>query len=131
MQFKYKKYGSGILRPVIPVEIVHKDRLVSYEVLVDSGADSCIFNAEIGELLGLDIESGERQKVSGITGVVETYYVHNVDIKVGGWLYKVKVGFLPSIAQIGYGVVGQEGFFDIFIIKFDLKKGTVELKERS
>lgn len=130
MKFKYKKYGPEILRPVIPVEIIHKNCAVPYEVLVDSGADLCIFDAQIGELCGIDIMSGERQEISGITGVGENYYVHEVVIKIGGWSYKIKAGFLPHIAKLGYGVVGQKGFFDIFIVKFDLFKEEVELKER-
>ena len=130
MKFKYKKYGSGILRPVIPIEIIYKDCAVVYEVLVDSGADFCIFDAQIGEILGIDIESGEKQEVWGITGVGERYYVHPVTIKIGGWLYKIKAGFLPNIARLGYGVVGQQGFFDIFVVKFDLLKEEIELKER-
>ena len=130
MKFKYKKYGTSILRPVIPIEISYQDRSVPYEVLVDSGADFCIFDAEIGELLGIDITNGEPQEVGGITGKVETYYVHTVTIKVGGWPYKAKVGFLHNIARLGYGVVGQKGFFDVFIVKFDLLKEEIELKGR-
>jgi len=61
MKFRYKKYGPGILRPVIPVEIAHQDRSVPYEVLVDSGADFCIFDSQIGELLGIDITRGEKR----------------------------------------------------------------------
>jgi hypothetical protein len=130
MKFKYKKYAPGILRPVIPIEIVYEGRAVTYEVLVDSGADFCIFDAEIGELLGINVKEGEPQKVSGITGVVEFYYVHPVTIKVGGWSFSIKAGFLPNIARLGYGVVGQKGFFDIFVVKFDLLKEEIELKER-
>ena len=130
MKFKYKKYGPGILRPVIPIEISYKDHSVPYEVLVDSGADLCILDAEIGELLGLDVKSGEPQKVSGITGTAETYYAHPVTVRVGGRSLSVKVGFLPNIARLGYGVVGQKGFFDIFVVKFDLLKEEIELKER-
>ena len=130
MKFKYKKYFQGILRPVIPIEIINKDHSLHYEVLVDSGADFCIFDAEIGELLGLDITSGEKRSVSGITGVPEIYYAHSVTIKVGGWPYKIQAGFLPKIAQSGFGIVGQKGFFDIFIVKFDLLKEEIELKER-
>jgi hypothetical protein len=130
MKFKYKKYAPGILRPVIPIEIVYKGRAVPYEVLVDSGADFCIFDAEIGDLLGINVKEGDPQKVAGITGVVESYYVHPVTIKVGGWSFSIKAGFLPNIAQLGYGVVGQKGFFDIFIVKFDLLKEEIELKER-
>lgn len=130
MKFKYKKYATGVLRPVIPVEITHKNRSVPYEVLVDSGADFCIFDAQIGEILGIDVSSGEKKEVWGITGAGEYYYVHSVTVKVGGWSYKVRVGFLPGIARLGYGVVGQKGFFDIFVVKFDLLKEEVELKER-
>ncbi|TSC83595.1 MAG: Uncharacterized protein G01um101413_973 [Parcubacteria group bacterium Gr01-1014_13] len=130
MKFKYKKYGPGILRPVIPIEITYKDRSVPYEVLVDSGADFCIFDAEIGELLGIDVRNGEPQRVGGITGVIETYYVHPITIKVGSRPYSVGAGFLPNIARLGYGVVGQKGIFDIFVVKFDLLKEEIELKER-
>ncbi|MBI4160302.1 MAG: aspartyl protease family protein [Candidatus Yanofskybacteria bacterium] len=132
MKFKYKKYGPGILRPVIPVEITYKDkdRAVPYEVLVDSGADFCIFDAQIAEVLGIDVLRGDKQEVWGITGVGEPYYVHDVTLKVGGWPYSVRVGFLPNIARMGYGVVGQKGFFDIFVVKFDFLKEEIELIPR-
>jgi len=130
MKFRYKKYGPGILRPIIPIEIIYKDRVIPYEVLVDSGSDICIFDAQIGELLDIDITSGEKQEVWGITGVGESYYIHSVKIKVGGWTYEIKAGFLSNIASMGYGVVGQKGFFDIFTVKFDLLKEEIELKER-
>ncbi len=110
MKFKYKKLGPGILRPVIPVGIEAGGKALQYEVLVDSGADLCIFDAQIGEVLGIDIESGKKQLVGGITGVQEAYYVHPVTLVVGGWKYKTEAGFLANIAKIGYGVVGQKGF---------------------
>lgn len=130
MKFRYKKYGPGILRPVISIEVEHEDRSVPYEVLVDSGADFCIFDSQIGEILGIDIESGEARNVAGITGVIETYYVHPLTIRVGGYPFKIKAGFLPGVSRFGYGVVGQIGFFDIFVVKFDWVKEEVELKER-
>lgn len=130
MKFEYKKYAPGILRPVIPIEVSYQNQSVPYEVLVDSGADFCIFDAQIGEILGIDIVKGEKILVGGITGVVEPYYVHPVRIKVGGWEYRMRAGFLPNIARLGYGVVGQRGFFDIFVVKFDLLKGEIELKPK-
>lgn len=130
MRFKYKKYAPGILRPVIPIEIIHKGISVPYEVLVDSGADFCIFDAQIADILGINVKEGKKMEVAGITGVIEPYYVHPVTIKVGGWPFDIQAGFLPGIAKFGYGVVGQKGFFDIFIVKFDLLKEEIELKER-
>ena len=35
-----------------------------------------------------------------------------------------------GIARLGYGVVGQKGFFEIFVVKFDLLKEEIELKQR-
>jgi len=130
MKFRYKKYGHGILRPIIPVDVCYRNFCVPYEVLVDSGADFSIFDAQVGEVLGISLKAGEISEVWGITGVGEPYYVHPITIKVGGWAHDVKVGFLPNIARMGYGVVGQRGFFDIFVVKFDLIKEEIELIER-
>lgn len=67
-----------------------------------------------------------------ITGAQsEVYYVHRVAMKVGGRPFLVEVGFLRGLsARYSYGVVGQGGFFDIFIVKFDLIKEEVELLGR-
>lgn len=130
MKFKYKKYGPRALRPVVPIEIMYGGNSVHYEVLVDSGADLCIFDAQIGEILGIDTEKGEKDFVSGITGTPEPFYIHPVSIRVGGWEYKIKAGFKPNTSKINYGVVGQIGFFDIFVVKFDLLKSEIELKSR-
>lgn len=130
MKFRYKNYGQGTLRPVIPIEVGYNGIAVPYEVLVDSGADFCIFDAQIGEILGVYIEKGEKFNVAGITGKLEPYYVHPVTIKVGGWDYKIKAGFMPNMGRFSHGIVGQKGFFDIFIIQFDLLKSEIELKPR-
>ena len=114
MKFRYKNYGQGTLRPVIPIEINYKHISVPYYVLVDSGADFCIFDAQIGEILEIDIEKGEEFYVAGITGKLEPYYVHPITIKEGGWNYEIKAGFMPNMGQFSYGVVGQKGFFDNF-----------------
>jgi hypothetical protein len=140
MKFYYSKVllpvkseilGSSILKPIIPVKIIVGDKVIRYSALVDSGADFCIFDAEIGENLGLDIKSGKRELFGGIQarGGAEAYF-HEVKLNVGGWEYKTIVGFSYDIAKHGFGVLGQKGFFDIFMVKFDLLKGEIELKER-
>ncbi len=128
MKFKYKRYSPTVLRPVIPIEIVHRNNSVKYEVLVDSGADLCVFDAQIGEILGIAVETGEKRIVRGITGIPEYYYLHRVEIKVGGLNHSAEVGFFPKMDKNTYGVVGQKGFFDHYSIKFDLNKKEIELK---
>ena len=134
MKFRYKKYGEAtrytVLRPVIPVEVKYQSNSVRYEVLVDSGADLCIFDEQIGRLLGIDIKSGRKGKVFGITGEEgEEYYIHPITMNVGGWDHKINAAF-KKLSNVSYGVVGQLGFFDKFIVKFDLLKGEIELKDR-
>ena len=129
MKFRYKRYSPSVLRPVVPIEISCKNKSVIYEVLIDSGADICIFDAEIAQILRINILSGEKQTVAGITGTPEFYYIHEVTLNIGGWKHKAKVGFLKNISKQGYGIVGQKGFFDRYSVKFNLNKEEVELKE--
>lgn len=131
-KFRYKKLGPKFIRPIIKVEVLNKSgsKSCKYEVLVDSGADLSIFDAEIAALLDIDLESGQEARVYGITsGEPEPYYMHEVWINVGGHKYKTVVGFKRGLND-SYGVVGQTGFFDEFVVKFDLMKEEVELKER-
>ncbi len=131
MKFGYKIYDHGVLRPVIPVQVIYKNTIVFYEVLIDSGADSNIFSSDIADVFGIDITSGEEGKVAGIIGESKAIYFHYLNLRISGKLFKnVRVGFLKEMGQYAYGVVGQKGFFDIFVVKFDLVKEEIEIKER-
>ncbi len=132
MKFKYAKYGAQTLRPVIPIILKNKGNEIGYEVLVDSGADMCLFDSEIGEAIGIDIKKGQMREVFGVGGKASVYYWHKITIKVGGWEYPIEAGFMPSVSGrvMPYGIVGQKGFFENFVVKFDLLKEEVELRTR-
>lgn len=83
MKFPYKKYAPKTLRPVIPIEIIYEDESITYEVLVDSGADCNIFDSQLGEVLGINISSGRKSEIAGITGVGQPLFIHKVDLRVG------------------------------------------------
>ena len=133
MKFKYKKFlqrdFSTTIRPIIPVTLSHGEKALEHEVLIDSGADMCLFDAAIGEYLGLDVESGEEAVLAGVTGGGELFYWHTVILRVGIRDLKTRVGFTRDIAS-SYGIAGQKGFFDAFVVTFDYKKQEIELKER-
>ena len=86
---------------------------IGYFALLDSGADECIFKAEIAKLIGIkDITTGIKRTTFGIVdGVEGEYFLHKVKLNVGGWNYDMEVGFMPKISKMGYGVLGQKGFF--------------------
>ena len=141
MIFKYLEFplekqsvvlGESILRPIIPIKAFHNGVTAKYAALIDSGADFCIFDAEIGEYLGIDVKSGLEETFGGVQengGAVA--FFHEITLGIGDYSLQTPVGFSYDIAKHGYGLLGQKGFFDIFVVKFDLVKKEIELKERS
>ena len=131
MKFGYVRYGS-VLRPVIPITVRHGRNEIVYQVLVDSGADICLFDEEIALALGIPIRQGAMKTVFGVGGKSSVYYVHRVEIGVNGKFKETEIGFMPHVAGsvMQYGIVGQKGFFDRFTISFDLLRGEVQLQER-
>jgi len=49
----------GIQKPVITVVLSHNDIKVRTLALIDSGADMSLFDADLAEVLGLKLKSGE------------------------------------------------------------------------
>jgi len=73
MKFEYKRFrvadSPDFTRPIIPILIRNprdpSSAAIGYEALVDSGADYCVFPAEVAELLDIDIMAGELQRGGG------------------------------------------------------------------
>lgn len=130
MKFPYVRYGKTP-RPIIPIILKHGANEIGYNVLIDSGADLCLFDAEIGSLLGIEVEKGAAKEVFGVGGKASLYYLHTITILVGGWPFTIEAGFMPSVGGrvIPYGLVGQRGFFEMFTVKFDYSKEEIEMKE--
>ena len=132
MKFPYKRYHITFRRPVIPVVICYGTRELQYEALVDSGADVSLFDWEIANALGIKTTGGTPYEVLGVGGGISVYYFHTVVLTVGEVSYKTKIGFTgnPTGQTIPYGILGQRGFFDKFIVGFDLLQEEITLKLR-
>ena len=142
MKFEYKKfpipYSDAFStrhfssRPVIPIIIKNpvNGRTIGYEALIDSGADFNILPAEVGEIIGLDIKNGKMVEFGGIGSGGHAAYFHKVKISIGGIEHQLDCSFSYDIVKSGYGILGQEGFFDHFIVKFDHSKKEIEIKDK-
>lgn len=140
MKFKYRRFdlfpssdffGKFLLKPIIQIRVSIGDTVVKYAALIDSGADFCIFDAGIGDYLGLNVKSGIEIGFGGIQNAgTAKAYLHQVNLEIGGIQFKTDIGFSYDISSRGYGIFGQKGFFDLFSVKFDLKKEDIELKEK-
>jgi hypothetical protein len=55
--------------------------------------------------------------------------VHVVEIIVNEISTFIKAGFMANVSgdDTTYGILGQKGFFDSFVIKFNLSKREIEL----
>ena len=120
-------HRKSIEKPLIPVRLVYNGKNVDLITLLDSGADDCIFNAKLGEMVDIDVRKGKIGRYTGIgEGGIKAYF-HNVIIEVGGWRHPCYIGFSY---ETPLSFLGQNGFFNLYRIEFDLEKRSIELKER-
>lgn len=132
MKFSYTKVPSSdprkrwVSRPIISVVLTHKES-TSIVAIVDSGADKSLFDAEVGKDIGLDVESGEVEYFGGIGGSRINAFVHRVQLQVIDIdkTIEIQVGFAENLGISG--ILGQEGFFDAFRIKFEKDHDTFEI----
>jgi len=114
-------------RPYLIVRVLNGDRHKDVVSLVDSGADVCLFHSDIGRMIGIEIEAAPRLAFQGVSGVKEVAYLHRVDILVRGLSsISLDVGFTNSMA-VGTGLLGQRGFFEQFLINFQLNLKSFEV----
>lgn len=108
-------------RPMLQIEIFGKKGSQKFNALIDSGADYSLFNIQVAELLGLDMSKAKVVPFLGISGPQAVFVrtLDGVEIQVNGLDKKVKipVGFIDS--ESVSLLLGQEGFFDQFRIKFE------------
>ena len=116
--FNYAKTGLWY-RPIIPVTLKFNKIEFSYLALLDSGADFNIFHADIAKILKIDLSKLRNPiNFSGINGKGTGYFTA-IDIGVGSSYINTPVIFSNSISDNGYGILGQQGFFNKYRIEFD------------
>jgi hypothetical protein len=105
--------------PVLAVSIIYRHaESRRLEAIVDSGSPFCLFHADIGRGLGMEVESGAGRELGGVIGGVrrKTYY-HMVKLKLAGTIIPVVAGFCPELS-VG-AILGRMGFFDNYRITFN------------
>ena len=114
------------LRPRIRIRLKHRDRFVDLFALIDSGADDCLFPIGLANLLGLELPPQNVGLYVGISPGQMTAIFDTITVEVGDWSYPLYAGFLDS--PRAPALLGQNGFFSEFEVKFNLQKETIELK---
>jgi len=114
--------------PIIPITILQTEHFFAH-ALIDSGADMCAMFKPTAELMGIPLD-GRREKSRGIGGLVETIHTElAIKIEQGKEKYIFRMPFKIILVDEELPILlGQEGFFDKFIIKFNKKKNKFSLK---
>ncbi len=115
--------------PIIPVTLNRGESYIVTEALIDSGAASCIFDAQFAEALGImEIEDGVKTIFEGVSGHILIGFRHNVTLLVGGRrFHNVHIAFSHDMPDNAVNILGQQGFFELFPIKFTLSKKEIDI----
>ncbi len=133
MKFPYLKLPARelhlkwIARPYIPVRLTGPKGVWEGYGLIDSGADRCLFNDQIAKQVGLNLDQGQNENFGGIEGGNLNASLQKVTLQIIGMDKEIEVmaGFVNSSGVAA--ILGQEGFFDNFRIKFERDHGIIEI----
>ncbi len=103
-------YDAGAPGITLEVTLKTNNRVVRVEANIDTGASHSIFNRQIGEELGLQIEAGYRQVFSTATGTFEAYG-HEATLILGEIEFDVMV-FFGVNENFSRNVIGRFGGLD-------------------
>ena len=107
-------YNSGQPSITVPVTLSVSQALVNCDARVDTGSSNCIFARNVGEELGLDIETGMRLLVGTVTGNFVAY-LHEVNLSLGSFEFSCFVGFAEE-KQFQRNVLGRRGFIEQVVL---------------
>ena len=88
-------------------------------VVLDTGADCCLFPLKLARLLDLDIAHLPRATHRGVGSQSNLTYYTDVAIDLGnGIAFTAYAGFKVGLDAMGLGLLGQAGFFEQFNVEF-------------
>jgi hypothetical protein len=118
IQQVYSSVEEGI---TIPAILVLGNTTVSFQAKIDPGAQVCLFQREIGEELGIDIESGLQIRLGSLTGGSLIAFGHSVTLHTLGLEFDSVVYFAADYG-LERNLLGREGWLQkvrLAIIDYD------------
>lgn len=103
----YDTLKTGITVSVI---LKFEEELVDFEAKVDTGASFCIFERKHAERLGLEVENGEKIRISTATGYFSAYK-HELLMSVMN-IETVSTVYFAKEESFTRNVLGRQGWLD-------------------
>lgn len=118
-------YDAGQPSITVPITLSVGQARVDCDAKVDTGSSNCIFARNLGEELGLDIESGLRLLVGTVTGTFVAY-LHEVNLSLASFEFGSLVGFAED-KEFRRNVLGRRGFVEQMVLGLVDYEGTLYL----
>lgn len=116
IRFPYLRIGNDSY-PVIPIRLHGPDGGILTRALVDSGARISLFQADLAQAIGVNVESGEPIYLEGIGGRI-LGYTHTLTCGTDGHTFTGRIAFSGELL-ISFNLPGRQGFFENFAVIFD------------
>ena len=118
--------GRYTKRPIVEVEISCGGPGRKFLALIDSGADQITMPSAIAEALGIDRASCRPRSMMGITMQRTQGFIAQVMIRVQNHVKPITVPavFIDTDVPV---LLGQEGFFDRYRVKFEKDHDAFEI----
>jgi len=116
--------------PLLNVALRYGDlNICSTTALVDSGSVDSIFPASLGDVLGIDISSGQPHEFGNFNLQPTKGFVHKVSLQVTNFTHwiEIDVAFIQSEV---IPILGQAGFFDNYQIVFERWRRSFEINTK-
>ncbi len=136
MKYRYRELDlfspfskkQKLQRPIIPISLNVGSISIRYEALIDSGADFSILPTGLAEILEINLDNCKRIYFTSATEDVTSGFISQINVDLDGKTFKTKIVFADLPQNVG--ILGQYGFFDKFVVKFDLVEKEIELKSK-
>jgi len=129
---RYKASDGHLVRlPLVSIRLATNRKHETIWALIDSGADCCVFSAEIADLLDIDLTTGRELPLSGFVGGDSPAWLHQINLTLAGYPgININAAFTNS-DKPELSILGQAGFFDNFQIRFQRYKDLIEIYPKS
>ncbi len=129
MKFSYI-FFEGKFLPIVPLKIKGKEGWIEFKAFVDTGASYCLFHADEAEVLGIELENGEKDEMIVGDGNALTVYIHTLTLSIAGKEFSARVGFSKGIG-VNMDIIGRKDLFNHFVVCFDEEEKSITFTPKS
>ena len=101
--------------------------------LADSGADVCLFSLRMARSLGLNLGRHAEVCNHGARGALNTSHITppSQSTSAAALRFETLAGFTKGMDSAGFGLLGQQGFFENYNVEFRRRDGIFTIESSS